>query len=176
MRNGESPDAGDGVSGFGQHRELTGGQVAVVDVRDGEQPGRRELRFEECDASRFVEGGVVAAHARRGDEFGDHLLVHPRVLAHVESAEVGAEHDHRPTDGLDLRPGEFFGAVRRQRCHHDVEIVDELVDRLVRLPGDAGRSRVDRLESTPQDALGEGVQPGVHAAQGAAVGLVGPER
>ena len=51
VRDREPPDAGDGVGGLVQDRDLAGDHVAVGDVRDGQQPWAGEFGFEERDAS-----------------------------------------------------------------------------------------------------------------------------
>src|SRR3712207_8731780 len=57
--------------------------------------------FRSRDPRRLVEGRVVLADPRPGEQLGEHLLVHRGVLPHVQPAQVEAE----DRDGLP-QPGE----------------------------------------------------------------------
>ncbi len=167
----------DGGGGGVEDGELASRPGRVRRERAAQGAGRAQLGVQHGEPRRFVERGVVRTDAGDGQQLGDDDLVHARVLAHVEARQVGAERLDRAAHRVDLGRRQRPGAVAVQRGAHDDQVADELVDRAV------GRSRHGRRrdgevggEPRPEELDGHRVQAGEHAAQGAAVGLVGAER
>jgi len=139
------------------------------------QAGSLELRGQDVDALTFVEVEIAPGDVGLGQEITDDPLMHGGVLAHVEPAQVGAEDRERTLDRLDRHTRELIGPVGSQRLDDGVEVADQFVERLVAGERDArGRAR-EFVDSCTEDVAAEGMEPGVHPAQRAPVGLVGSE-
>jgi hypothetical protein len=103
-----------GGGGLAQHVHLASGEIRVARewARQGSLP--LQLRGEHCDAIVLGQCAVVVVDAGDAEQLGDYLLVHGRVLPHVESAQMRAEDLDAPTHRLDLDLGQQTGAVRAE--------------------------------------------------------------
>ena len=104
------------------------GELATSPARQsptvaGASSGRAwRARRQQGDPLVLVEAGVVVVHAAGSQQLGDDLLVHHRVLAQVERAQVEPEHVDGATEPGEAIVGECAGAVRPQRAVDDGEV------------------------------------------------------
>ena len=123
-------------------------------------------------ALRLVEGGIAFAVRTEREQFGDHLLVHAAVLAHVERRQVKAEHLRAARCRPRSRPrASAPGTVARAANRRDLQVVHEFLRvgiglRLARSPRRIGRMLVERARG--------GREARVDAGQRAPVRLVAP--
>ena len=162
-------EPGPRVGGGLEDGVLAQGLFGIAAERGEQGTPMRQLLQEEPLAAGLVEGEVIAAGPRLGQELGHHPFVHRGVLAKVEAGQVEAEHTYR-ADQVWQRPvGEGLGVRLQKRRLQDLQIGDQLVRRGVG-PGCGGRRPGRRAAG---ERLEGGREPGVHGGQRAAVGLSG---
>ncbi len=100
------------------------------------------------------------------DEFRDRLLVHPRVLAHVERLEMEPEHLDRTDQAAHATARDAGSSVRFQGRAHDVQVGKQCVRTGI------GRRRCRRIVRRSPRREGSRREASEHPSERAAVGLV----
>ena len=170
--HGRRTDAVHAVGGGGHDRQLARGALAVGGPRHLQRAGAGQLGQEHPAAVVFAERGVRVRHSGAGEQLGDRLLVHRRVLAQVEPAQVEPEQLDVAAHRFDERGRHRRRAVAGERGGHHVEVAHQVGRRVVRVALVAEDRRGHTADRQPRRRR----EAPLHAAQRAPVGLVRPER
>ena len=149
-------------------RQLTLGFFRKLHEARGQRSWRAQLVDQYLDALLLAQLEVVVAHVRPRQEFGDHPLVHIRVLPQVERGQMKAEHACRVAQAAQPAARDQARLVADQRIVDHVEVAHEFGGVAI---GVGVADRLPQRLMLVERARGGG-QPGVDAGERAPVQLV----
>ena len=177
VRDGRRAVASDRSAATRRARRARLDASSLYRARAAQRTRRRQLARQAARPARLVETRVRRAHPGGGEQLGDHRLVHGRVLAQVEPAEVRAERRDRPAHRLDdarsaraPAPCVAQRVARRRRGRPTSSSIERTA------PGDSVAERRPGTRPSRSTSSAKAYSRACMPAQRPAVRLVGPER
>jgi len=163
--------ASTGLGGGLENGQFLEGQLAVGGAGHAQGARLAQQAQQHGLAAVFVQRGVVF-QASMLQQLGHHQLVLVGALPQIQRGQMKAEYLHGPHQWPHMQVGQRGGVVAAQRLVHGAQIGQEGLG--IRVGGRRGHGVPQGLlaRQLPQ----RGGQPGIHAGQGAAIGLIGAVR